>query len=76
MPLSQDSGFFIGQIGVYRAVIKRLSSRASPQTGVAIPIKSAESGLKLEEIATPVCALARNDTIFVGVLILSDSVLN
>ena len=41
---------------------------------MAIPIKSAESSLKptkgeanLEEIATPVCALARNDMRFMMV---------
>ena len=33
-------------------------------TGVAIPIKSADSALKAMEIATAVCALPRNDTLF------------
>ena len=32
-------------------------------TGVAIPIKFADSALKSMGIATPVCALARNDVV-------------
>ena len=39
-----------------------LSSRTSPQTGVAIPYFK---GIPLiQGIATPVCALARNDIVF------------
>ena len=43
-----------GVIDVYRAVIKRLSSRTSAHAGVAIPIKIAECCLKSKGIATPV----------------------
>jgi hypothetical protein len=54
------------QIDVYRAVIKRLSSRTSAHNGVATPIKFAECCLKSMGITTPVCGLARNDMIFFG----------
>jgi len=53
-----------GQIGVYRAVIKRLSSRTSAHAGVAIPFKFADSSLKSMGIATPFCGMARNDVNF------------
>ena len=56
--------------------IKRLSSRTSPQAGVAIPIKFADSALKSMGIATPVCALARNDTLLLGVRRTSNSSIN
>ena len=51
------------QIDVCRAVIKRLSLRTSPQTGVATPIKFADTSLKTKGIATPVYTLARNDVV-------------
>ena len=51
------------QIDVYRAVIKRLSFRASAHTGVGIPFEFADSYLKSEEIATPACGLVRNDVV-------------
>jgi len=45
-------------------LLKRTSSRTSAHTGVAIPIKFADSSLKSKEIATPFCGMARNDIFF------------
>ena len=62
---------------VFTALKKKLSLRTSPQTGVAIPPTIQDSLLgrlsvfrifrKIWGIATPVCELARNDSVLFGV---------
>ena len=54
----------MGKFQVTAQLIKRTSSRTIPQNGVAIPIRFAVRCLKSKGIATPVCALARNDVVF------------
>ena len=41
------------------------SLRTSPQAGVAIPINFRQESADLKGIPTPVCALARNDSLLI-----------
>ena len=54
-------------IALLHAPKKSLSLRASPQTGVAIPFDFRQHSANLMGIATPACALVRDDSLFITV---------